>query len=195
MRSLGETIRELRNERELPLRTVADHLGIDQAILSKIERGLRRPKRELVVRLAAYFQISEKDLLLAWLADKITYELGDEELALEALQMAEERAAYAAFQKIDRDRILRKIQNGISKFKQVKKAWIYGSFARQDDGPKSDVDIAVQADPTFSYFDLVDIQYALEKTIDRKVDIGFIDSFKPYIFEQVKKDLKLIYER
>jgi predicted nucleotidyltransferase len=195
MQSFGETIRKLREEKELPLRTVAAYLDIDQAILSKIERGLRKPNRDVVVKLAPYFQVPEKELLLAWLADKVLYEVGDEEMAMEALQMAEERAAYLAFQKIDRNELLKKIQSGISKFEQVQKAWIYGSFARKEDGPKSDVDIAVQTDANFSYFDLVEIQHELEKIIHRKVDVGFIDSFKPYIFEHVKEDLKLIYER
>jgi predicted nucleotidyltransferase len=195
MLSLGETIRKLREEKELPLRTVAAYLDIDQAILSKIERGLRKPSRDLIPKLAIYFNIPEKELMLAFLADKVLYEVAGEEIGLEALQVAEERASYLAFQKIDRNEILRKIQDGISKFKQVQKAWIYGSFSRKDDGPKSDVDIAVQTDPTFSYFDLVEIQHELEKTINRKVDIGFIDSFKPYILEHVNQDLKLIYER
>ena len=35
MGSLGDTIRKLREEKELPLRTVAAFLDIDQAILSK----------------------------------------------------------------------------------------------------------------------------------------------------------------
>jgi transcriptional regulator with XRE-family HTH domain len=39
MDSLGETIRKLREEKELPLRTVEAFLDIDQAILSKIEIG------------------------------------------------------------------------------------------------------------------------------------------------------------
>lgn len=195
MLSLGETIRKLREEKELPLRTVAAYLDIDQAIVSKIERGLRKPSRDLVIKLAAYFNVPEKDLMLAWLADKVLYEVADEEIGLEALKVAEERAAYSAFQKIDRNEILKKIQDGISKFQKIEKAWIYGSFARKDDGPKSDVDIAVQADQSFSYFDLVEIQHELEKIINRKVDIGFIDSFKPFIFEHVKEDLKLIYER
>jgi predicted nucleotidyltransferase/DNA-binding XRE family transcriptional regulator len=195
MLSLGETIRKLREEKELPLRTVAAYLDIDQAILSKIERGLRKPNRELVIKLAVYFNVPEKDLMLAWLADKVLYEVAGEEMGLEALNVAEERAAYLAFQKIDRNEVLRKIKVGISKFKHVEKAWIYGSFARKEDGPKSDVDIAVQTDPDFSYFDLVEIQHELERIIDRKVDVGFLDSFKPYILEHVKEDLKLIYER
>jgi predicted nucleotidyltransferase len=80
-------------------------------------------------------------------------------------------------------------------FWQIQKAWIYGSFARGDDGPKSDIDIAFQSDDQFSYFDLAEIQYNLEKVVNRKVDVGFIETFKPDIFEHVQPDLKLIYER
>jgi len=94
MSSLGETIRKLREELELPLRTVAAWLNIDQAILSKIERGQRKANRELVVKLADYFKVKENDLLVEWLSDKLVYELEDEEGALKALQLAEEKVKY-----------------------------------------------------------------------------------------------------
>ena len=195
MDSLGDTIRKLREEKELHMQTVAAFLDIDQTILSKIESGHRKPSREQVVKLAEYFKVKENDLLVAWLSDKVLYELEDEEVALQALQMAEEKIAYNAFKKIDRNDILKQLKNVIKKFSQVEKAWIYGSFSREDDGPKSDVDIALQTNSTFTYFDLAEVQHQLEISINRKVDVGFIDSFKPYILEHVKSDLKLIYER
>ncbi len=94
MESLGDTIRKLREDKELPLRTVAAFLDIDQAILSKIERGQRKPSREQVVKLAEYFKVKENDLLVAWLSDKLIYEVEDEDMALKALQVAEERVKY-----------------------------------------------------------------------------------------------------
>ena len=94
MDSFGDTVRKLREERELPLRTVAAFLDIDQAILSKMERGHRKPTREQVVKLAGYFKIKENDLLVAWLSDKLVYELEDEDVALKALQVAEEKVKY-----------------------------------------------------------------------------------------------------
>ena len=94
MDSLGDTIRKLREDKELPLRTVAAFLDIDQAILSKIERGQRKPTREQVVKLAKYFKVKENDLLVAWLSDKLVYEVEDEDMALKALQVAEERVKY-----------------------------------------------------------------------------------------------------
>ncbi len=94
MDSFGDTIRKLREEKELPLRTVAAFLDIDQAILSKIERGHRKPSREIVVKLAGYFKVKENDLLVSWLSDKLVYELEDEDVALKALQVAEEKVKY-----------------------------------------------------------------------------------------------------
>lgn len=195
MESLGETIRKLREEKELPLRTVAAFIDIDQAILSKIERGKRNATREQVVKIAAYFKINESDLLTSWLSDKLVYEVADEQVALKALQLAEEKLEYKEFLKLDRTKLFDQLKEEIKKFSKVQKAWIYGSFARKSDGPKSDIDIAIKTDEDFSYFDLAEIQFQLEKVLKRKIDLGFIDSFKPYIFENLKDDLKLIYER
>jgi len=94
MERLGDTLKKLREEKELPLRTVAAYLDIDQAILSKIERGHRKSTREQVVKLAKYFKVKEDDLLVAWLSDKLVYELEDEDLALKAIQVAEEKIQY-----------------------------------------------------------------------------------------------------
>ena len=195
MYNLGETIRKLREEKRLPLRIVASYLNIDQAILSKVERGQRKLNREQVVKLAQYFHVSDETLLVLWLSDKLIYELEDEDLAMKALQLAEEQVAYVAFKKIDRNEIKRQLVAGITKFEKIRKAWIYGSFSREDDGPKSDIDIALETSDNFSYFDLADVQFQLEKLVKRKVDVGFIDTFKPYILEHVKPDLKLIYEK
>ena len=94
MDSFGDTIRKLREGKELPLRTVAAFLDIDQAILSKIERGQRKPTREQVVKLAEYFKEKESDFLIAWLSDRLVYEVEDEDIALKALQVAEEKVKY-----------------------------------------------------------------------------------------------------
>ncbi len=99
MDSLGDTIRKLREEKELPLRTVAAYLDIDQAILSRIERGQRKATREQIVKLAEYFKVKENDLLVAWLSDKLVYEVADEQIALKALQVAEEKVKYQKTQK------------------------------------------------------------------------------------------------
>mgnify|MGYP003597887962 FL=1 len=94
MDGLGETIRKLREEKGLPLRTVSAYLDIDQAILSKIERRQRNASREQVIKLADFFKVKEDDLLVFWLSDKLVYEIADEEIALKALKVAEEKIRY-----------------------------------------------------------------------------------------------------
>ena len=100
MESLGETIRKRREDKELPLRTVAAYLDIDQAILSKIERGQRNANREQVIKLARFFSINETDLLVSWLSDKLVYEVRNEDMALKALQVAEEKVKYQKIKKL-----------------------------------------------------------------------------------------------
>jgi HTH-type transcriptional regulator, competence development regulator len=94
MDSLGENLRKLRDAKNLPLRTVAAYLEIDQAILSKIERGQRRASRAQVVKLAEYFKVKQDELIIAWLSDKVVDDVEDEKYALQAIQVAEEKIKY-----------------------------------------------------------------------------------------------------
>lgn len=94
MESLGSILKQFRERDELPLRTVAAYLDIDQAILSKIEHGHRRASREQVLQLAKYFKTSENDLLVAWLSDKLALEIQYEDLAKRALKVAEKKVDY-----------------------------------------------------------------------------------------------------
>ncbi|NJN25546.1 MAG: helix-turn-helix transcriptional regulator [Cyclobacteriaceae bacterium] len=71
MDSLGHTIRKLREDNELPLRTVAAFRDIDQAILSKIERGQRNANREQVAKLAEFIKVEKNELLVGTQTKKI----------------------------------------------------------------------------------------------------------------------------
>jgi transcriptional regulator with XRE-family HTH domain len=94
METFGEKIRRLREEKGVYLRQVASFLEIDQALLSKIERGERRAQREQVIKLSLYFKSDENDFLASWLSDKVVYDLDNEAIAFEALKVAEEKIKY-----------------------------------------------------------------------------------------------------
>ncbi|MCB0540040.1 MAG: helix-turn-helix transcriptional regulator [Bacteroidetes bacterium] len=94
MNSFGERIRKLRDEKGTPLRIVAFHLGVDQAILSKIENGKRKATKKQVELISDYFNVPIKELLIDWLSDKIVYEIVDEEFGVEALKVAEQKVNY-----------------------------------------------------------------------------------------------------
>jgi transcriptional regulator with XRE-family HTH domain len=94
MQSFGAMIKQLREERGILLRQVAAAVDIDQGTISKYESGFRKPSREQVLVFEKYFKTRPNELLIAWLTDKVLYELADEDMALNALQMAEERIKY-----------------------------------------------------------------------------------------------------
>lgn len=86
----GERIRQLREANHLFQRQIAGLLEIDTPMLSKMERGERRAKKEQVLRLAEIFRADKDDLLTLWLADQL-YELvsKDEKVALRAIKITE----------------------------------------------------------------------------------------------------------
>ena len=195
MKSFGELIRSLRQKEGYTLRKVATYLDMDQAVLSKIERGQRKMSRTQVIRLAEFFNYNEKEMLVSYLSDKIMYELAEEDCADEVLKIAEHKINYQRLMAMDRTMIKEQIGSVLMKFAKVNRAWIFGSFSRESDKTNSDIDIAIEADSDFSYFDLAEVQYRLEEKLNRAIDIGFIDSFKPYILNNIRQDLKIIYER
>ncbi|MEQ8812586.1 MAG: helix-turn-helix domain-containing protein, partial [Imperialibacter sp.] len=160
MNSFGSIIKKSREEANIPLRKVAAFLDIDQAVLSKIERGQRKPKRELVEKLAEFFNTNKEKLLIAWLSDKVLYEVQDDDLALKALHAAEEQVLYRAAEKSERSQTISKLKSGMRAFSQIDRAWIFGSFARADDGPKIDIDVLIDLpqEIKFTLFDIAEIR-------------------------------------
>ena len=94
MKTFGTIIKEERIKRNLYLRQVAAQLNIDQAIISKIERGIRTPNKEFVLKFAKIFELDEKRLLVEWLSDKMVYEIESTGFAQEILQVAERKINY-----------------------------------------------------------------------------------------------------
>lgn len=98
--TLGEKLRQIREQNELPLRKVAALLDIDVAILSKMERGERKLSKEVVLKLADIYKCNPEELLVLFLSEKIMYEIQDEDLGEKALKVAEKRVKYLKANKI-----------------------------------------------------------------------------------------------
>lgn len=92
--TVGEKLRQLREQKKLPLRKVAALIDIDIAILSKMERGERRLSKEVVLKLADIYNYNADELLVSFLSDKILYEIQGEDLGERALKVAEQRVKY-----------------------------------------------------------------------------------------------------
>lgn len=94
LKTTGELIRDAREKKGLLLRQVASFLEIDQALLSKIERGERKVTRENIIKLASFLDLNEKEILVQFLSERIAYELQNEDVAKEALKVAEKKIEY-----------------------------------------------------------------------------------------------------
>lgn len=84
----GDRIKELREKRGFLQRQLASSLDIDTAMLSKIEHGLRKAKRDQVVTIAKVLEVDPNQLLALWLADQVFDIVKDEVMADEALKSA-----------------------------------------------------------------------------------------------------------
>lgn len=93
-KTTGEIIRQLRENKELPLRKIAAWLDIDTSFFSKIERNERKATKEQIHKLEKIFEVEKNFLMIPYLSEKIYYELSEEECAGEVLKVAEERVKY-----------------------------------------------------------------------------------------------------
>ena len=83
------------------------------------------------------------------------------------------------------------------KTQPVLKAWIFGSFARGEEKPWSEMDILVQYDRTqpIGLLKIAGMQLDLEDLLGLEVDLVEEGTLRPWAVESVNNDKQLIYER
>ena len=74
-------------------------------------------------------------------------------------------------------------------------ASLFGSVARGDDLPESDVDIILEDHPErrIDLFDLMDIAEFLESELGRRVDLGTRASLRPGKHDEILADLREVF--
>jgi transcriptional regulator with XRE-family HTH domain len=85
--NFGEYIHQLRKEHRLSLKIVADKLGIDISMLSKIEHGERQVQGHMLKPLADIFELDFKKLQIKYLQQRIEQEYGNEPFFNEAMEL------------------------------------------------------------------------------------------------------------
>ena len=111
-------LKNAREQKGLKTREVAQLLGIDQALISKFESGSRKPTREQVQKLASLLEIDLETIMVVWLKEKILYEIGQDEFALKALQVAEEEIKYQS--KVSKKKLSTTLQNILDEIDSLK---------------------------------------------------------------------------
>ena len=83
-------LKNAREQKGIKTRELAQMMQIDQALISKFENGTRNPTREQVKKLAQALSIDFDTLMIAWLKEKILYEIGSDDLSMRAMAMVRE---------------------------------------------------------------------------------------------------------
>lgn len=84
------------------------------------------------------------------------------------------------------------------KTQPVLKAWLFGSYARGEERPDSDVDILFVPDRSgepFTLFTMGGMYMDLKKLLGHEVDLIEEGTLRPYAEVTANRDKKLIYER
>lgn len=79
----------------------------------------------------------------------------------------------------------------------IERAWIFGSYARSEETPQSDLDILVNFSPEarITLFKYGHIVNELQKLTGKKVDLVEDGQLKQFAINSTEKDRILIYER
>ena len=74
---------------------------------------------------------------------------------------------------------------------------IFGSTVRGERKKTSDIDIAIEfgKNKQKTLFDLIHVENELTSVFRRKVDLGIFSSLSPYVIDNVRKEMRVIYEK
>mgnify|MGYP004463838333 CR=1 FL=1 len=91
MRLFPEKIHQLREEKNLFQKDLAEVLSIDTPAYCRIEKGERRARRDQVITLARYLNEDKEEFLTLWLADQVSIVLStDIKIAKRVLSLADQ---------------------------------------------------------------------------------------------------------
>lgn len=76
----------------------------------------------------------------------------------------------------------------------AKRIAIFGSYARGEAGPDSDIDILVEFKERKSLLDLVRIERRISEELGITVDLLTEKSISPYLVDRIKQEMEIIYQ-
>ncbi len=91
---------------------------------------------------------------------------------------------------LDKLKAQRKEIYKIARKHKVKKLYVFGSCARREETPKSDIDFIVEYRPHATFFNYYDFQNEISKLLNRPVDVVSLRALRNDTFDhEVRKDM------
>ena len=84
---------------------------------------------------------------------------------------------------------------GFFKNQPVKRAYLFGSFARGENNSESDLDILVEMEPGTGLFKFISIQNQLQLALKIQIDLVSANGLSPKIKPYIDSEKILIYEK
>ena len=99
---------------------------------------------------------------------------------------------YADMESASQNRELFEKISSFLKKEGATKVAIFGSYAREEERPESDIDVLVEFPETKGLLTMVRIERELSEFLGVKVDLLTEGSISPYLIEGIKKEAKVI---
>ena len=97
----------------------------------------------------------------------------------------------------ERERVLAALRQQEPKLRAlgITRLSLFGSMARGEIGPKSDLDLLVELDPEshFSLFELLDLEDDLRSLLGRSAHFAFASKLRPWLLEEILDEAISIY--
>lgn len=196
--SFGEYIRRLRQKNNLSLRLVGSEINIDQSTLSKIERNEKLAPQYIIKSLAKLYSEDYRVFQTRYLSEKIYQEIKDFDYAFEAIEITKKRLRLekkGTRSNNKRVLLIDKLKTYLAN-SPIQKAWLFGSFAREEAKFNSDIDLLIQLKKSakIDLLDYIGITYELEDLLERNVDVVQEGTLSKNIEQIVNNEKILIYE-
>ena len=163
----GRLLREARKRAGLSQTDLAGRAGVTQSVISAYESGHRQPA---IPTLTALIEATGHELVLS--------------LQQEPQQLS--RLSGPVGRRVRRNRhelVAAAAAHGITGLH------VFGSVARGDDRPDSDVDLLANLPPSLGLFGLGRVEAELEDILNARVDLAPTGSLKPQVRERVEQEL------
>jgi len=168
--SAGELLREARRRAGLSQVDLAVRAGVAQSVISAYESGRRQPA---IPTLAALIGATGHELVLS--------------LQPEPRELA--RLSGPVGRRVRRNRhklVAAAAAHGVTGLR------VFGSVARGEDRPDSDVDLLADLPPGLGLFGLGRVEAELEHIVGARVDLAPAGSLKPQVRKRVEQELVLL---